>query len=119
MAEPDQAELKTTLGALLEAELAELDAQSRDTEDHRAPVELDQQSVGRVSRIDALQVQAMAQAVEQRRKSRIARIRAALRRMGEGEFGYCAECGEFIGIRRLETDPTALTCVACASGRSS
>ena len=37
----------------------------------RRPVELDQQSVGRLSRMDALQVQAMAMAVETRRRGRL------------------------------------------------
>jgi len=38
----------------------------------------------------------------------------ALRRMAEGEYGYCQSCGEFIGERRLEVDPAAAKCVTCA-----
>ena len=66
--------------------------------------------------MDAMQVQAMAQESERRRQARIVALRAALRRMDDGEFGECAECGEPIPEKRLEIDPTALVCVACASG---
>nr|NIR61407.1 TraR/DksA family transcriptional regulator [Gammaproteobacteria bacterium] len=83
----------------------------------RAPVELDQQSVGRLSRMDALQVQAMAQETSRRRAAELRRIAAALARMEEGEYGYCVECGEEIAVRRLELDPATPLCINCASGR--
>ncbi len=82
----------------------------------RATVTLDQQSVGRLSRMDAMQRQAMAQATARRRKGREARITAALARIDEGEFGYCQDCGEDIGLKRLTLDPTLPTCVSCARG---
>lgn len=82
--------------------------------DDRAPVELDQQSVGRLSRQDSLQVQAMAKAAEARRAQEIRRIDAALRRVEEGEYGWCVECGEVIDARRLEIDPATPRCSACA-----
>jgi DnaK suppressor protein len=92
-------------------------ARDQDTADQRAPVELDQQSVGRVSRMDALQVQAMAQETSRRRAAELRRISAALARIDEGEFGYCIKCGDEIASRRLELDPAAPLCIDCASGR--
>ena len=67
-----------------------------ETSKERAPVELDQQAVGRLSRMDALQVQAMALETSRRRKNELRRIAAALARIDKGEFGYCLECGEEI-----------------------
>jgi DnaK suppressor protein len=67
--------------------------------------------------MDAMQMQAMAHAVEQRRRARLLAIEQALRRMADGEYGYCIDCDEFIGERRLEVDPVAPKCVRCA-GRS-
>lgn len=93
--------------------LADEDAASAED---RGAVELDQQSVGRLSRMDALQRQAMAQATQRRRAGREARIAAALKRIDVGEFGYCQECGEAIGRKRLEFDPALATCVSCAAG---
>lgn len=101
---------------LLERE-KEIRAQEQETADQRAPVELDQQSVGRLSRMDALQVQAMAQETSRRRAAELRRISAALARIDEGEFGYCIKCGDEIAERRLELDPATPMCVECASGR--
>lgn len=100
--------------ALLEAERAALLAASENTSADRKPVELDQQSVGRVSRGDAMQVQAMAKAQDARRAARIMMIDAALKRLEEGDYGYCAECDEEIPAKRLEVDPAAPRCVKCA-----
>ncbi|HMB77070.1 MAG TPA: TraR/DksA C4-type zinc finger protein [Kiloniellaceae bacterium] len=80
----------------------------------RRPVELDQTRVGRLSRMDALQEQAMSLETERRRKLELKRIEAALQRIEEGEFGYCLLCGEEIEVKRLDLDPTLPTCVACA-----
>jgi DnaK suppressor protein len=82
------------------------------------PVELDQSSVGRLSRMDAMQMQAMAQATERRREQEIGRIKATLRRTDDGEFGFCLACGEEIAPKRLAIDPTAPTCIRCATGQT-
>ncbi len=85
-------------------------------EEAQKTVNLDQQSVGRLSRMDALQQQAMARATHARRDQIRQRISNALARLEEDEFGYCTECGEDIPIKRLELDPTVPTCVNCAQG---
>lgn len=100
----------------LESQRAELDAQDALGRDGRATVTLDQQSVGRLSRMDAMQQQAMAQATNARRDAMRQRIRAALARIDDGEFGFCTECGEEIATARLDLDPTVPTCISCASG---
>ena len=83
-------------------------------EDESDPVELDQSSVGRLTRMDALQSQAMAAEVERRRERELARIGSALERLKEGEYGYCVSCGEAIAPRRLELDPATPLCLSCA-----
>lgn len=105
---PDQATLR--LKALRE----ELEALSALSAEARDPVALDQQSVGRLSRMDAMQQQAMNQATEAKRKRDLVRIEAAERRLRDNEYGYCEECGEPIPEGRLEIDPMAERCVACA-----
>ncbi|WP_346897284.1 TraR/DksA C4-type zinc finger protein [uncultured Roseibium sp.] len=93
----------------------ELEALSEMSEGARATVELDQQSVGRLSRMDALQGQAMAQASERQRRTDLVRIEAALKRLDDGDYGYCLECGEEIAAKRLEIDPAAALCITCAN----
>ena len=82
-----------------------------------ATVELDQASVGRLSRMDALQQQAMAQDGRQRAELALRRIEAALRRCDDGSYGECQGCGEWIDPRRLELDPAATLCIRCAAAR--
>ncbi len=77
-----------------------------------ATVKLDQTSVGRLTRMDALQAQAMAQETARRRALEISRIDAALKRINEGEYGFCLNSGEPIPAARLELDPAASTLVA-------
>ncbi len=98
----------------LEALRTELLESSAATTDDRQPVTLDQQSVGRLSRMDAMQVQAMAQAQEGRRQDQLRRIDAALQRLAEGEYGSCVVCGDDIPAKRLEIDPMVAQCVDCA-----
>ena len=84
--------------------------------DSRRPVELDQTRVGRLSRMDALQDQAMALETERRREAEIHRIDAAVKRLDDGAWGYCVTCGEDIPKKRLELDPAIPVCVDCAGG---
>lgn len=101
--------------ALLDARKAELIASVENASESAAPVELDQQVQGRLSRMDAIQGQAMAQATIERRRIEIAQIDAAFARMEDGEFGYCVECGDDIAPKRLELNPSIARCVDCAN----
>ncbi len=94
---------------------AELEAVVATGEESAAVVELDQSKVGRLSRMDALQAQAMAQASAQRREQMLRDITAALGRLERDEYGDCQSCDEPINPTRLEFDPTATLCVDCAS----
>ena len=80
----------------------------------RAPVELDQQSVGRLSRMDALQKQNMELATEHRRQMRVKAIEAAIKRIDNGNFGYCLICDEKIAPQRIEFDPAIPCCISCS-----
>ena len=88
--------------------IADLVAVSADT------VELDQNRVGRLSRIDAMQGQAMAQASVERQAQQLKLISRALQRIDDGVFGRCLECDRAIVPGRLEIDPAVESCVDCA-----
>lgn len=81
------------------------------------PVQLDQSSVGRLSRMDAMQGQAMAIETQRRRQILERRIEQALRMIASDDFGVCDGCGEAIDPRRLEADPTSPLCIRCAGAR--
>jgi len=103
----------------LEARREELKALQAISAGSRDAVELDQTTVGRVSRIDAIQQQQMALASERQRKEELVRIEAALQRIVDGSYGECLVCEEPIAEKRLDFDPALATCVNCAarSGR--
>lgn len=100
----------------LEAWRASLTGEDEKAAAWRKPAELDQQSVGRLSRMDAMQQREMAEAEARRRRADITRIDAALDRLEEGEYGWCLSCGEAIAAKRLDIDPAASQCVGCANG---
>ena len=105
-------QIKTQLLALKQ-ELEELQTLSSSS---RSTVTLDQQSVGRLSRMDAMQQQAMANATNQRRLNDLHRIKNALERLENGDYGYCEHCDEPIAKKRLEIDPLVTRCTKCAAG---
>ena len=82
-----------------------------------APVKLDQTSIGRLSRMDAMQGQAMAEEVKRRRGQELLRIRSALERITgyDEEYGYCVKCGGSINEERLVFDPSIVLCKKCAN----
>ena len=107
----DEAAIQTKLQEMRNQLLALSEA----SENARSAVALDQTKVGRLSRMDALQQQAMDKAIEARRQTDLKRIDAALRRLAHGEYGYCLRCGEDIAEQRLALDPTATICTGCAT----
>ncbi len=78
-------------------------------------VTLDQSCVGRLSRMDAIQSQAMVVEGKRRRLLQLRRIEAALKRIEEDDYGFCLSCGDEISIKRLEFDPATPVCIICAS----
>ncbi|MEH6402183.1 MAG: TraR/DksA family transcriptional regulator [Sneathiella sp.] len=105
----------TNAKELLLARKSELEDILRVSEEDQAPVELDQSRVGRLSRMDALQGQAMALDTARRRKNELSRIMTALKRVETGDFGYCVNCDEEIRKERLLLDPSTPLCIDCAS----
>lgn len=90
--------------------VAELESQKKGS----APVELDQARLGRLSRMDAMQQQEISKASAHLIDLERQRIQTALKRIETGEYGYCILCDDEIAIRRLECDPSLLTCIDCA-----
>ena len=74
-------------------------------------VELDQSRVGRLSRMDAMQAQAMSVETGRRRRQDLIEIEAALVRISEGDYGDCFECAEAVNPKRLEANPIATLCI--------
>jgi DnaK suppressor protein len=94
-----------------------LEKRLKEITDHNKPippVALDQSRIGRLTRMDAMQQQAMGQATARLAEVEMQRIRTALDRMAVGDYGYCVQCEEEIAEGRLRADPSALICIECA-----
>jgi DnaK suppressor protein len=91
----------------------EIEQLNTDSSDAAATVALDQSMVGRLSRMDAMQAQQMAQETARRRQLQLQKIDNALRRMEAGDYGYCFKCGDEIDTARLNFDPASTRCIGC------
>jgi DnaK suppressor protein len=114
----DDKQVETFRQQLLQLQ-EDLSALKATGDDAARVVELDQTSVGRLSRMDALQGQAMSQEQGRRRELEMKKISAALKRIEAGDYGDCLACEEPIAVKRLMTDPAATLCIRCASERES
>ncbi|NND67176.1 MAG: TraR/DksA family transcriptional regulator [Halioglobus sp.] len=94
----------------------ELEQLNHDSKESSETVALDQSKVGRLSRMDALQAQQMAQETARRRQIQSHKIESALRRIDAGDYGYCLACGDEIGTARLGFDPASTRCMGCMDG---
>ena len=101
----------------LQAELLQVTEALRQAGASAATVVLDQSSVGRVSRMDAMQQQAMAKGMQERLLTRHRKLTAALARVDAGSYGLCCECLARLEDERLEADPAAVFCQDCAEER--
>jgi DnaK suppressor protein len=102
-----------TLGEQLQALEHELERQLQTGAEAAKTVELDQSAVGRLSRMDAMQQQAMAKATRRNLELRLQQCRAARAAFARDEYGYCKRCEEPIGYRRLSVKPETPFCVDC------
>ena len=93
----------------IEALQAEMEASSAERE-AVAP----DKAIGRLSRLDAMQMQEVAKDAQRRREERLHLLEAAQDRMDDGEYGTCEACREEIPFERLEAQPEALRCGRCA-----
>ena len=98
---------------LLEARAKEVEASLETSKDATEVVELDT-SIGRLSRMDALQSQEMAKELRRRKETELKSIAKALQRIENGSYGTCVFCRKPIAEGRLEVLPDVLTCVNCA-----
>ena len=72
-------------------------------------------SIGRLSRVDAMQQQQMSLEVKRQREANLTRLERALKLIDDGEYGTCPRCEDDIAPKRLEAMPDAIFCFDCAN----
>lgn len=99
---------------LLEDQRADYEETLRSSLESAKGEELDQQRIGRLSRMDALQSQSIVKAANRRMLGELQQIDAALERIKQGTYGECLTCGKLIQTARLEVYPSTTACIDCA-----
>ena len=90
---------------LLLEKKAQLEQQLQDAESATGVVTLDQTTVGRVSRIDAMQQQSMAVSTRGKAEASLRKVIGALRKIDAKDYGYGSNCDKPIEFKRLEVQP--------------
>ncbi|HBO1858575.1 TraR/DksA family transcriptional regulator [Delftia tsuruhatensis] len=98
-------------------ELEKVERSLQNSQQAAATVLLDQSSVGRLSRMDALQQQAIARGLTERLQLSKRKLQAARDRIDSGSYFLCCQCDEEIELSRLEHDPATVFCRACMQER--
>ena len=98
----------------LQRQLQSLERSARVTGEAARPVQLDQTSVGRLSRMDSIQNQSLSRNLQEREGAKLALILAALERIEDGSYGSCLACGGDIPFPRLFVFPETEVCTSCA-----
>lgn len=99
----------------LERQLGRLQKSMKITDEALRTVELDQTAVGRLSRMDTLQNQALSAGLREREVARLSQIVEALARIEKGSYGVCGSCSSEIPFERLFVFPEASECAACVA----
>lgn len=102
---------------LIAAQLAEIELALTAASANAGTVMLDQSSVGRLSRMDAMQQQAMASSQQTALQRNRMKLQAARKRLECGTYGICCQCGAKIAQPRLLADPGTPFCADCAAER--
>jgi len=102
------------LHALLVALQAKLKELLQTSSKRSETVDLDA-PIGRLTRMDAMQQQSMAQAERRRHELRLLQVNAALQAVDNSAYGDCKRCEEPIAFKRLKARPETPFCLSCTS----
>jgi DnaK suppressor protein len=100
----------------LERTLRRLERSVRANGNGPASREIDQSTVGRLSRIEALQNQGFTQNLQERERTQFDEVLQALGRLDAGTYGRCTDCRAPIAHERLFVFPETRTCGECPNG---
>ncbi len=105
----DKQEIRT----LIEKEIVKTERKIAEFDEMAAPVSPDD-AIGRVSRMDAINNKSVTEAALRQAKTKLSKLRHALHRVDEENFGRCKRCGQAIPVMRVVLMPQSPYCVNCA-----
>ena len=110
MKDKDRAELKAKIQEAIsntETEIVEMEKMAQ-------PI-TPENSIGRVSRMDAINNKSVVEAALRTNKAKLTKLKVALSKIDEDGFGNCVMCSRPIQPKRLMFMPESTRCVRCAA----
>lgn len=104
---------KTAIRNLLDQEIVKTEKKIEEYEEMSSPVSPDD-AIGRVSRMDAINNKSVTEAALRQSKDKLSKLRHALHRVDEDDFGLCKRCSKAIPVMRVALMPQSPFCVNCA-----
>ncbi len=101
------------LKSKIEETIKELEEKIIGLEDITQPIS-PENSLGRVSRMDAINNKSVAEASLRSSKRKLSKLKIALTKIDDPKFGMCANCKNQIAPARLMFMPESTKCVRCA-----
>ena len=97
----------------LEEDLLAVERYLKSSTEAAAAVEPDK-SLGRLSRLEAMQDQQLVMEMRRRKKRQLVEIKTALSKLEMGNYGICIFCSLEISAERLKAAPEVQTCIRCS-----
>ena len=110
MTDKERIELKRKI----EAEIIKSEKDIAEIEKLTQPI-TPENSIGRVSRMDAINNKSVMEAALRTKKAKLTKLRVAQSKIDDKDFGLCAFCKRPIQPMRLMYMPESTRCVRCAS----
>ena len=110
MTKEEKADLKTKI---IE-EIAKAEFDIAEMEKMAQPI-TPENSIGRVSRMDAINNKSVVDAALRTKRAKLTKLKVALNKIDDDNFGNCAMCNNPIQPMRLMFMPESTRCVRCAS----
>jgi len=105
---------KTVLKKKIKKLISQYESDLKSVEDMTQPVK-PENSLGRISRMDAINNKSVMEVTLRNTKSKLNKLKIALKNLDDPSFGKCASCKNDIQEGRLLFMPESSKCVRCAS----
>ncbi|MFN3299061.1 MAG: TraR/DksA family transcriptional regulator [Sediminibacterium sp.] len=106
-------EEKTAIKSAIERKIKSTEAAIVEYKDMTQPVAPDV-AIGRISRMDAINNKSVMEAALREAEAKLQRLKTALEKINDVDFGNCIKCKAEIPIKRLMIMPDSNKCVKCS-----
>ncbi len=106
-------EEKDEFRKVLQIEITKTEQQIEELKELTKPIP-PENSLGRITRMDALNNKSVAEASLRRSKRKMGKLTLSLTKLDDPDFGKCSICDNKIAVQRLMFLPESTHCVRCA-----